>query len=98
MQIEAFGDDWEVLVLGRELKGSQAHDSIVHWIKSPRFEGLCTSKILQTAENMFPLDEADIAEGLDMLKQPLMISLKHLASNVTQVHHVALHSGKCAEA
>lgn len=68
MQIEAFGDDWEVLVLGRELKGSQAHDSIVRWIKSPRFEGLCTSKILQTAENMFPLDEADIAEGLDMLK------------------------------
>ncbi|MCJ1426875.1 hypothetical protein MMC29_004778 [Sticta canariensis] len=69
MQIEAFGDDWEVLVLGRELKGSQAHDSIVHWIKSPRSERLCTSKIPQTAENMFPLDEADIAEGLDMLKQ-----------------------------
>lgn len=69
MQIEAFGDDWEVLVLGRELKASQAQESIIHWIKCPRYEGLCTSKVLLTAENMFPLDEADIAEGLNMLKQ-----------------------------
>lgn len=89
MQIEAFGDDWEVLVLGRELKGSQTHDSIVHWIKSPRSEGLCTSKILQTAENMFPLDEADIAEGLDMLKQTPKVHADDIAQALGLKHNTS---------
>lgn len=69
MQIEVFGDSWEILALGRELKGSQAQESIIQWIKNPRYEGFCTSKVMQTGENMFPLDETDIAEGLNMLKQ-----------------------------
>lgn len=69
MQTESFGDAWEVLIVGRELKGSSGQKSSAHWIKSPRCEDLSPCKVKATAENMFPLSADDIAEGMVMLKQ-----------------------------
>lgn len=69
MQTESFADDWEVLIVGRELKGSSGRKSSAHWIKSPRCDDLSPCKVKATAENMFPLSADDIAEGLVMLKQ-----------------------------
>ncbi|KAL9104736.1 MAG: hypothetical protein Q9163_000348 [Psora crenata] len=70
MQIEAFAfNEWEVLVLGKRLKGPPTAESTAHWIKSPHHESLCPSRVKHTGENMFPLNEADIAEGIALLQE-----------------------------
>ena len=79
MQIETFADEWEVLVVGRELKETSGRESSVHWIKSPRYEGLCPSRVKATGEPIFPLTEDDIAEGLIMLKQTPKVHADEIA-------------------
>lgn len=69
MQIEVFADDWEVLVLGREVKGSTRTEILAHWIKSPHSERFGGTKVKATDENMFPLNLDDIADGIAMLRQ-----------------------------
>ncbi|KAF7166919.1 hypothetical protein CNMCM5623_000456 [Aspergillus felis] len=71
MQIDTFaaGRDWQVLVVGCQLKGQPSQESTVHWIKCPRSESLCGAKVKETNENLFPLQEADLAFALEMLER-----------------------------
>jgi hypothetical protein len=71
MQIETFaaGRDWQVLVVGCQLKDESSQETTVHWIKCPRNESLCGAKVKETNENLFPLQEADLAFALDMLER-----------------------------
>jgi hypothetical protein len=85
MQIEAFAfNEWDVLVLGKQLKGTSVEESTAHWIKSPHHQSLCPSKAKQTGENMFPLNETDIAEGMALLKQTPKIPVADIVQELSQ--------------
>jgi hypothetical protein len=85
MQIEAFAfNEWEVLVLGKQLNELSAAESTAHWIKSPHHQSLCPSKAKQTGENMFPLSETDIAEGIALLKQMPKIPVGDIVQALNQ--------------
>ncbi|KAF7597168.1 hypothetical protein BBP40_009507 [Aspergillus hancockii] len=83
IQIETFGAaQWQVLVVGRQLKKGQdpvqdkqgasqpaaaSQDGLVRWIRCPRTERFCGTKVKETDENLFPLNNQDLQDGLDML-------------------------------
>jgi hypothetical protein len=67
LEIEVFGDRWEVLVLGHQIRG-QGSEGSVHWIKSPRSAGVAVSKFKADGQNAFPLSHSDIADGITMLQ------------------------------
>jgi hypothetical protein len=83
MQIEVFADDWEVLVLGREVRGS-ATESVAHWVKSPHSERLCGTKVKATDETMFPLSLDDIADGIAMLMQTPKVHVNDIVQELSQ--------------
>lgn len=85
MQIETFGEDWQVLVLGRRIKTAEngANESVIHRIKSPRTERFCGAKVKSTDENLFPLREQDMLDALDMLKQILPMPAKDIVEEMT---------------
>ena len=84
MQIEAFGDEWEVLVLGREIKESPDAESVAHWVKSPHSERFCGTKVKATDENMFPLSLDDITDGVAMLMQTPKVHVNDIVQELSQ--------------
>ncbi|KAF7714210.1 Uncharacterized protein PECH_000296 [Penicillium ucsense] len=86
MQIETFGDKWQVLVLGQEVKKSdfekKENESVIHWIKSPRSERFCGAKVKSTGENLFRLREHDLVDALDMLKQTPPVPAKAIVEEL----------------
>lgn len=86
MQIETFGDDWQVLILGRKVKtvGNKENQSMVHWIKSPRTERFCGARVKATDEVLFPLREQDLLDALDMLKQTPPMSTKDIVDDMSK--------------
>lgn len=86
MQIETFGDGWQVLVLGRQIKatGNGGEEGVIHWIKSPRSERFCGAKVKTTNQNLFPLSEQDLMDALDMLKQTPPMSISDIVEEMTR--------------
>ncbi|GIJ85111.1 hypothetical protein Asppvi_003967 [Aspergillus pseudoviridinutans] len=84
MQIETFaaGRDWQVLVVGCQLKRRPSQESMVHWIKCPRSESLCGAKVKETNENLFPLQEADLAFALEMLERSPPATTEEIVRNM----------------
>lgn len=85
IQIETFGDKWQVLVLGQQIKTveNRENESVIHWIKSPRTERFCGAKVKATGENLFRLSEQDLMDALDMLKQTPPTSVKDIVEEMT---------------
>lgn len=95
MQIEAFAfNEWEVLVIGKQLKSPSTVESTAHWIKSPHHENLCPSKAKQAGGNAFPLNEADITEGLTLLQQMPKKSIANIVEIMSQ--KCDLQATRCA--
>lgn len=81
MQVDAYADDWEVLVLGHKLKRSDTQGT-VHWIKSPHTEGLCAVRVKETDEIMFPLSNADITDACNMLQRKPEIPIHQIVQEL----------------
>jgi hypothetical protein len=69
VQIEALGDRWEVLIIGRLVEGGTG-PGVVNWIKCPRSAELCTVRDKETRGIHFPLGEDDLAEALRLFNEP----------------------------
>ncbi|KAL8739265.1 MAG: hypothetical protein Q9190_007866 [Brigantiaea leucoxantha] len=95
MQIEAFAfNEWEVLVLGKQLKNTSTAECTAHWIKSPHHENLSPSKVKATGQNMFPLDETDIADGIALLQEVPKIPVADIVQALSQ--RCQLPATRCA--
>ncbi|KAI2794233.1 hypothetical protein POX_a00824 [Penicillium oxalicum] len=93
MQIETFGDKWQVLVLGQEMKktpatgtdgGGKDKEGVIHWIKSPRSERFCGAKVKGTGENLFRLRESDLMDALNMLNETPPVPVKDIVEELIQ--------------
>ncbi|KAJ6113332.1 hypothetical protein N7523_006649 [Penicillium sp. IBT 18751x] len=84
MQIETFGEKWQVVVLGQQTKQveNRENESVIHWIKSPRTERFCGAKVKTTGENLFRLSEQDLMDALDMLKQTPPTPIKDIVEEM----------------
>ncbi|KAJ5495541.1 hypothetical protein N7539_000657 [Penicillium diatomitis] len=83
---ETFGDQWQVLVLGQEVKKSDSEkrekESVIHWIKSSRSGRFCGAKVKSTGENLFRLREHDLVDALDMLKKTPPVPAKEIVEEL----------------
>ena len=85
MQIEAFAfNEWEVLVVGKQLNRESTAECTAHWIKSPHHENLCASKSKLDGSNVFPLSEEDLAEGVALLQEMPEKSVSDIVNKLTQ--------------
>ena len=80
-QIEAIAELWEVVVIGRQVKGS-AEQSSIYWIKAPRSPQMCNIKVADSGENLFPLKDEDLDEGLRLFSQ--IQTDKHTISTIME--------------
>ena len=81
MQIDVFAGNWEVLIVGRKVTGS-ADDGNIHWIKHPRSDRLCTSKLKETGENMYPLQEEDVLDAAASFREQRTPSIDEVINDL----------------
>ena len=68
-QIEALGDRWEVLIIGRFVEGGTG-PGVVNWIKCPSSAELCTVRDKETRGIHFPLGDEHLVEALGLFNEP----------------------------
>lgn len=92
MYMEVFGDQWEILVVGRKMRNSAPSvEGTARWTQSPRHESLCGARSQTTGESVFLLSAVTINDGIGMLKaNPVSDVIRFLHD------HCSIDATRCA--